>query len=284
MYCASTEQEIPAAASRASITSIAPLRLGLAVADLAGPDVVRHHPVGRGRRRRRDPEHQHRQMRLQPLRRSPPPGRSRRRPASPPTAMNTVLKDMRAPGSLLRIACTAGHAIDQYARLVPLSRGGVRNREDAMAFEEFRVQIAMLMDEIAGNPRRRARAAGELREKLAEMQALGLPLPDDLVGLEEYLEEDLDRAALRRRAARAARGRLTPSARPAEPAARDVGRDQQPAPPPPRSTARPACRAATTPRAPPSAAARRPPPPRPPSPRACGRRRAPPPPARSASR
>lgn len=28
-----------------------------------------------------------------------------------------------------------------------------------------------------------------LREKLAEMQALGLPLPEDLVGLEEYLED-----------------------------------------------------------------------------------------------
>ena len=39
-----------------------------------------------------------------------------------------------------------------------------------------------------------------LREKLAEMQALGLPLPEDLVGLEEYLEDDLDRAARRRRA------------------------------------------------------------------------------------
>ena len=32
-----------------------------------------------------------------------------------------------------------------------------------------------------------------LREKLAEMQALGLPLPEDLVGLEHYLEDDLDR-------------------------------------------------------------------------------------------
>jgi hypothetical protein len=30
------------------------------------------------------------------------------------------------------------------------------------------------------------------------MQALGLPPPDDLVGLEEYLEEDLERPARRR--------------------------------------------------------------------------------------
>ena len=71
-----------------------------------------------------------------------------------------------------------------------------------MAFEEFRIQIAMLMDEIAGNPTDAHELQERLREKLMEMQALGLPLPEDLVGLEEYLEDDLDRAARRRRAAR----------------------------------------------------------------------------------
>jgi hypothetical protein len=68
-----------------------------------------------------------------------------------------------------------------------------------VAFEEFRIQIAMLMDEIAGNPADAHELQENLREKLAEMQALGLPLPDDLVGLEEYLEEDLQRPVSRRR-------------------------------------------------------------------------------------
>ena len=68
-----------------------------------------------------------------------------------------------------------------------------------MAFEEFRAQVAMLMNEIAGNPQDAHELQESLREKLAEMQALGLPLPDDLVGLEAYLEQDLDRAALRRK-------------------------------------------------------------------------------------
>jgi hypothetical protein len=70
-----------------------------------------------------------------------------------------------------------------------------------MAFEQFRVQIAMLMDEIARNPGDAHELQETLREKLAEMQALGLPLPDDLVGLEEFLEDDLDRRERRRRAA-----------------------------------------------------------------------------------
>lgn len=68
-----------------------------------------------------------------------------------------------------------------------------------MAFEEFRLQIAMLMDEIARQPEDEHELQEALREKLAEMRALGLPLPDDLVGLEEYLEDDLEPPAQRRR-------------------------------------------------------------------------------------
>lgn len=61
-----------------------------------------------------------------------------------------------------------------------------------MAFEQFRAGIAMLLDEIAANPANAHELQESLREKLAEMQALGLPLPEDLVGLEDYLEANLD--------------------------------------------------------------------------------------------
>ena len=64
-----------------------------------------------------------------------------------------------------------------------------------MAFEEFRLQLAMLMDEIARNPADAHELQETLREKLAEMQALGLPVPADLAGLEDYLEDDLEAAA-----------------------------------------------------------------------------------------
>lgn len=61
-----------------------------------------------------------------------------------------------------------------------------------MAFEDFRLGLAMLLDEIAKNPDNRHELQENLREKLTEMRALGLPLPEDLVELEEYLEDDLE--------------------------------------------------------------------------------------------
>jgi hypothetical protein len=64
-----------------------------------------------------------------------------------------------------------------------------------MAFEEFRLRLAMLLDEIAANPHDAHELQESLREKLAEMEALGLPIPDDLAGLESYLEADLARPA-----------------------------------------------------------------------------------------
>ncbi len=69
-----------------------------------------------------------------------------------------------------------------------------------MAFEQFRAGLAMLLDEIAANPSNAHELQETLRERLTEMQALGLPLPEDLVGLEQYLEDDLDRAERLRRA------------------------------------------------------------------------------------
>jgi hypothetical protein len=61
-----------------------------------------------------------------------------------------------------------------------------------MAFEDFRMGLAMLLDEIARNPDNKHELQESLREKLTEMRDLGLPLPRDLVDLEDYLEDDLD--------------------------------------------------------------------------------------------
>ena len=67
-----------------------------------------------------------------------------------------------------------------------------------MAFEELRIQIAMLIDEIAGKPEDAHVIQERLREKLAEMRALGLPLPEDLVALEETMEAELEEGVVPR--------------------------------------------------------------------------------------
>ncbi|MXU64188.1 hypothetical protein [Oceanomicrobium pacificus] len=61
-----------------------------------------------------------------------------------------------------------------------------------MAFEALKVQIMMLMEQMTHQPEDAHEIQESLREKLAEIKALGMPLPEDLVELEEALEQDLN--------------------------------------------------------------------------------------------
>jgi len=60
-----------------------------------------------------------------------------------------------------------------------------------MSFESQRVAIHMLMEQIVEQPEDMHEIQESVREKLSELRALGLPLPDDLVALETQLEKDL---------------------------------------------------------------------------------------------
>ncbi|WP_417244129.1 hypothetical protein [Celeribacter sp.] len=59
-----------------------------------------------------------------------------------------------------------------------------------MAFEALKIQVYMILDEIAQRPADRHILQEQLREKLSELSNLGLPLPADLVRLEAELEQD----------------------------------------------------------------------------------------------
>ncbi len=61
-----------------------------------------------------------------------------------------------------------------------------------MAFEELKVGIAMLMDEIAKRPEDAHVLQEQLREKIEELKAFGLPVPEDILALEKTLEENLE--------------------------------------------------------------------------------------------
>ncbi|PRX34989.1 hypothetical protein SAMN05216257_102537 [Meinhardsimonia xiamenensis] len=59
-----------------------------------------------------------------------------------------------------------------------------------MAFEDLKAAIDALMAEIAEKPEDRHVLQEELREKIAELEALGLPVPEDYVKFMAKLSED----------------------------------------------------------------------------------------------
>jgi len=58
-----------------------------------------------------------------------------------------------------------------------------------MAFEEIKAQISLLLEEMVNQPEDEHEFLEQVREKLNEMRAMGMPLPEDLVALEKQLEE-----------------------------------------------------------------------------------------------
>ncbi|MBZ9762681.1 hypothetical protein LB553_17605 [Mesorhizobium sp. CA8] len=61
-----------------------------------------------------------------------------------------------------------------------------------MALESLKAQISLLLEEMVNQPEDEHEIQEQLREKLREMRAMGLPLPADLVELEKRLDDDLD--------------------------------------------------------------------------------------------
>jgi len=59
-----------------------------------------------------------------------------------------------------------------------------------MAFEQLKAGIALILEEIEKRPEDRHILQEELREKISELRALGLPVPEDILRLEAELEDD----------------------------------------------------------------------------------------------
>jgi len=59
-----------------------------------------------------------------------------------------------------------------------------------MAFEEMKVAIASILDEIAKRPADRHVLQEQLREKIAEFEAMGMPVPEDFAKLMDDLGDD----------------------------------------------------------------------------------------------
>ncbi len=63
-----------------------------------------------------------------------------------------------------------------------------------MAFDQLISEITMLLTEMENRPRDQWELHETILEKLNELRALGLPVPQDLVELEEKLSRELEAA------------------------------------------------------------------------------------------
>lgn len=67
-----------------------------------------------------------------------------------------------------------------------------------MAFEDLKAELALLINQMENQPEDRHELYLQIRERLNEMRAYGMPLPEDLVKFEEDLERQFqaeDKAA-----------------------------------------------------------------------------------------
>lgn len=62
-----------------------------------------------------------------------------------------------------------------------------------MSFENIKAEVSLLMTEMQNEPEDRHEVYLQLMEKLRELKAFGLPLPDDLVRFEAALEAEFAR-------------------------------------------------------------------------------------------
>jgi hypothetical protein len=65
-----------------------------------------------------------------------------------------------------------------------------------MAFERLKTEIGILLTEMQNEPADRYELALQIHARLEELKALGMPLPDDLVALEQALEAESRRERL----------------------------------------------------------------------------------------
>lgn len=59
-----------------------------------------------------------------------------------------------------------------------------------MAFERLKAEISLLVSQMENQPDDKHEVYLQLREKLNEMRATGMPLPEDLLRLERTLEAE----------------------------------------------------------------------------------------------
>ena len=61
-----------------------------------------------------------------------------------------------------------------------------------MSFEDLKASIYLLLEEMTEQPEDMHQLQEQLREKIAELRALGLPVPEDFLQAEQDLRKELN--------------------------------------------------------------------------------------------
>jgi hypothetical protein len=66
------------------------------------------------------------------------------------------------------------------------------HRSNAMAFEAIQAELGLLLTRMQNEPADRHELYLQIMQKLSELKAYGMPLPEDLVLLEKRLEAEFE--------------------------------------------------------------------------------------------
>jgi hypothetical protein len=75
-------------------------------------------------------------------------------------------------------------------RFMVRSAAGHKGGNNTMAFDDLKAELALLINQMENQPEDRHELYLQIRERLSEMRAYGMPLPEDLVRFEQELEAE----------------------------------------------------------------------------------------------
>jgi len=76
-----------------------------------------------------------------------------------------------------------------------LAETDLMGRSRAMDFDDLKMEISLLLSKMEHQPEDRHELHMLIQEKIAEMRAMGMPIPEDLRRFEEELEQAEDEEA-----------------------------------------------------------------------------------------
>src|SRR5262245_7605448 len=87
----------------------------------------------------------------------------------------------------------AGDGPARLADQAPTQRSNPTPSEGAMRIDELEAEVALLISQMTNQPHDRHELYLQLKQKMSELRAFGMPIPHDFVEFEQALERECAR-------------------------------------------------------------------------------------------